>query len=282
MHSTTPRMPALRNLTLCLALLGGCALGPASDAESAEARIQALLEQVLPTQLLLVGEQHDVPQHQILQANLVTALIERNQLGALVLEMATEGTSTAGLARDASDTRVRQALQWGSSQEAGWPWKVYGPVVMRAVRSGVPVLGGNLPRDAMRSAMSTVALDETLNPQALAQLQENIQTGHCGLLPERQLAPMARVQIARDESMARTAASVIQPGKTVMLVAGNQHVRRDLGIPRHLDPGLNLRIIAAQALGTEALPAKDADQIWTSPARPPRDYCADLKQQLKR
>jgi uncharacterized iron-regulated protein len=266
---------------LSLVLLGGCALVPSAEVIS-EARVQSLLGQVLPTQLLLVGEQHDVPQHQALQARLVSALVERNQLAALVLEMASEGTSTIGLPSGASDTQVRRALQWEGDQESGWPWPVYGPVVMRAVRSGIPVLGGNLPRDTLRSAMSNGALDEALSPQALARQQDNIQQGHCGLLPQQQIAPMTRIQIARDQAMARTAVSAVQPEKTVLLVAGNQHVRRDLGIPQHLPPGVSARVVAAQAVGTEALPPDQADQRWTSPAQPRRDYCADLKRQLNR
>jgi uncharacterized iron-regulated protein len=82
--------------------------------------------------------------------------------------------------------------------------------------------------------------------------------------------------------MARTAVSAVQPEKTVLLVAGNQHVRRDLGIPQHLPPGVSARVVAAQAVGTEALPPDQADQRWTSPAQPRRDYCADLKRQLNR
>jgi uncharacterized iron-regulated protein len=282
----TDRPVALRLLAasqlLCLAQLGGCALPAGPGATVSKVPVRAMLERVLPTQLLLVGEQHDMPQHQALQQGLVAALAERGQLAALVLEMAAEGTTTAGLPNSATDIQVRQALQWSSDQENGWPWSVYRPVVMQAVRSGVPVLGGNLPRRAVHSAMSNVALDRTLSPQALDQQQSNIQQGHCGLLPARQLLPMARVQIARDQAMARTAASAIRPGQTVMLVAGNQHVRRDLGIPQHLDPGLVARVISAQALEGGALPPDQADQIWISPESPPRDYCADLEQQLKR
>ncbi|MBC7468864.1 MAG: ChaN family lipoprotein, partial [Ramlibacter sp.] len=53
------------------------------------------------TALLLLGEQHDEPDHQKLQREMVQALAGRGVLAALALEMAEEGASTAGLAREA-------------------------------------------------------------------------------------------------------------------------------------------------------------------------------------
>jgi hypothetical protein len=49
---------------------------------------------------------------------------------------------------------------------------------------------------------------------------------------------MTRIQIGRDQAMARTAAAAVRPGQTVLLVAGNGHVQRDLGVPLHLPPDL--------------------------------------------
>ena len=51
--------------------------------------------------------------------------------------MTERGHSIAGLPRNASHAQVRQTLAWA---DAGWPWAHYGPVVMAAVREGVPVV----------------------------------------------------------------------------------------------------------------------------------------------
>ena len=76
-------------------------------------------------------------------------------------------------------------------------------MVMNAVRAGVPVLGGNLPRTQMKQAMGEARYDSHL-PAAGWQLQlDAIKDGHCGLLPESQFAPMARIQLARDEAIVR-------------------------------------------------------------------------------
>lgn len=276
------RRPLLPAAALSLALLGaaGCAT-PAPLGAAAQARLATLL----PADALLLGEQHDAPAHQQLQRQAVQWLAARGELAALALEMAEQGRSTAGLPRDASEADVQHALAW---RDAGWPWQTYRPVVMAAVRAGVPVLGANLPAARQREAMRDAALDARLPPAALAEQQQRMRDGHCGLLPESQIGPMTRVQIARDIAMADTVRAARQPGRTVLLVAGNGHVHRALGVPLHLPPDLTAKVLSAQSGQaqaaidsevTDTLPAhtSGADLLWPTPPMPPRDYCAELR-----
>ena len=276
------RRPLLPAAALSLALLGaaGCAT-PAPLGADGQARLATLL----PADALLLGEQHDAPAHQQLQRQAVQWLAARGELAALALEMAEQGRSTAGLPRDASEADVQHALAW---RDAGWPWNTYRPVVMAAVRAGVPVLGANLPAARQREAMRDAALDARLPPAALAEQQQRVRDGHCGLLPESQIGPMTRVQIARDIAMADTVRAARQPGRTVLLVAGNGHVHRALGVPLHLPPDLTTKVLSAQSGQaqaaidsevTDTLPAhtSGADLLWPTPPVPPRDYCAELR-----
>lgn len=257
-------------VALC-GLLAGCAT-PLAD-------VPARIHDLLPADIVLLGEQHDAPDHQRLQRAVVLELARRQQLVAVAMEMAEQGRSTAGLARDATDTQAQAALRWN---DGAWSWSAYGPVVMAAVRSGVPVLGANLPRDAMRAAMANTTLDTHLAPGGLDQQHDNIRTGHCRLLPESQVAPMARIQIARDAAMAHTAMAATQPGKTVLLVAGGAHVSRALGVPTHLPASVRARTILAVAGRPDAAAASGADLLWETPELPPRDHCAGLEQRLKK
>lgn len=212
-------------------------------------------------QVLLLGEQHDAGAHQRMHRAAIEDLAARGRLAAVALEMAEQGHSTAGLPRDTQEADVRQALDWN---EETWPWRAYEPAVMAAVHAGVPVLGANLPRAQMRAAMADAQLDTLLGHAALNEQQQRIRDGHCTLLPEVQVAPMARVQIARDRAMAATVARAARPERVVILIAGGGHVEPTLGVPVHLPPGLRVEVVR-----------------W--PAQPPaRDYCADLKQQLAR
>jgi uncharacterized iron-regulated protein len=244
-----------------------------------------MLERTMPTPLLLLGEQHDAPDHQRLQRELVRQLASRGELGALVLEMAPRDRSTQGLRPDASEAEVQTALNWAQTN-GGWPWPVYGPVVMTAVRAGVPVLGGNLPRSDMAAAMNNAALDGLLERDAFMEQQANIRKGHCDMLPESQIVPMTRIQIARDQAMAQTAMRALRREQTVLLVAGNEHVRRDLGVPRFLPARLAFKVVQSRAqpntLEDPVATSSHADLLWTSPPQPPRDHCAEMKRHLGR
>lgn len=213
-----------------------------------------------PLDLLLLGEQHDAAEHQDMHRKVVEALAGRGILAAVVLEMAERGRTTAGLPPTANEAQVREALGWGPG---GWSWEAYRPAVMAAVAAGVPVLGGNLPRPHMREAMADTQLDATLPGQALRDHQQAVREGHCNLLPEHQIAPMARIQIARDRAMAQTLQQAAIRGKTVVLLAGGRHVDARLGVPLHLPAGLRV-----QATRWPPQPAK-------------KDYCAELEAQLK-
>lgn len=262
---------ALRWGTLaCAMVLSGCAsVVPASNWTER-------LPSLLPTDALLLGEQHDAPDHQRLQRETVQWLAARGQLAAVVMEMAERGHGTRGLSRDATEAQVQAALHWN---DAAWPWKAYGPVVMAAVAEGVPVLGGNLPRSQMRAAMGETAWDQHLPPLALQRQYDALREGHCGLLPEAQIPPMARVQMARDASLARTAQTAAQDGRTVLLIAGGGHVLRSLGVPTHWPDSFKSKVALAQSDQASAAIKTEADAIIVTPALPPRDHCAPLRQQ---
>jgi uncharacterized iron-regulated protein len=269
--------------TLLVVALAGCAAPPTPPA------VMADLHGLLPTPLLLLGELHDAPEHQALQRATVEHLAQQGRLAAVVLEMVERGLGTTGLPADASEARVRESLQWREPSNSGaWAWTVYGPVVMAAVRAGVPVLGGNLPRVQMRAVMTDASLDNVLPAEALQRQREAMRTGHCDLLPETQIAPMTRIQLARDHSLAQTAVAALRPGQTVLLIAGNAHVQRDLGVPLHLAPGQGHRVVLSLAREGVALarsepsPQAQADRHWVTPPRPAKDHCAALRQRLVR
>jgi uncharacterized iron-regulated protein len=242
----------IRLTAVLLALLAGCSAAlPLPDAVNADGPVP---------DVLMLGEQHDAPDHQAMHERVVKALAQRGVLAAVVLEMADRGHSTAGLPASATEAQVREALDWS---EAGWPWAPYRPAIMAAVAAGIPVVGGNLARPQLREARTDTTLDAMLPGPALKAQQQAIRQGHCDLLPESQIGPMTRMQIARDRALAQTLAAAVVPGKTVLLLAGGRHIDEQLGVPLHLPPGLH--VVAAPL-----------------PPQPQRkDYCAELEQQMK-
>lgn len=266
-------MPFRFTLTplVAAALLAGCSLLPPGPDAPVARRVSALL----PADALIVGEQHDSPEHHTMERETVEALIARGQLAALLLEMAEDGQNTAHVAPSASEEQVKVALGWN---EKAWPWADYGPAVMAAVRAGVPVIGANLPRARMKDAMADVSLDVQLNGEAFAAQQDAVREGHCKLLPEAQILPMTRIQVGRDRAMAQAIVKARQPGRTVLLITGAGHAVRALGVPQHLPDDVRVKVVRLLAgpAPSDAAGA-DFDGTWQTPAMPEKDYCAELR-----
>ena len=240
---------------VCCGVLSSCTSPPEApvlrpQGAQAHAVTASRLDALLPTDALLLGEQHDVSEHQQIHQQVIALLAERTLLGALVLEMADKGTGTAKLHPSSTEQQAKKALKWS---DTGWPWEAYGPAVMTAVRAGVPVVGGNLPRGSMQSSMNDGKLDGQLPGPALKAQQQLIRIGHCNLLPESQITPMTRIQIAKDISMAETVNDMAVPGKVVVLLAGG---------------------------GAAAEKNNAFNAVWATPAVAEKDYCADFKAQM--
>ena len=274
-------------LLMPLLLLAACARVPAPRLfPHAPNEITARTDALLPADVILLGEQHDAAEHQHIHRQVIEYLAVRGLLGAVVLEMAEAGTSTAALKSNSTQLQVQAALGWN---DKSWPWQAYGPAVMAAVKAGVPVLGANLPAAQMRNAMVDSRLDQRLPGPALKAQQQLIRIGHCGLLPEDRISPMTRIQIARDISMANTVEQAALPGKTVVLLAGSGHVNRVLGVPQHLPSGTKVKAVHLRA--GPALPAPDTrqaienqaafDTVWPTPTVPEQDYCKDLQEKFR-
>ena len=277
--------PLAKPLVLATALLlGGCAHQKSTELTS-DAQWQQTLAQWSGAPAILLGEQHDQTSHHQWEAATVRHLAAQGQLAALVIEMAPAGGDTRALKPGASDEEVKTALLWAQGGgPGGWPWQDYGPMVMAAVQAGVPVLGGNLPRAQMKQAMGEARYDSHL-PAAGWQLQlDAIKQGHCGLLPESQFAPMARIQLARDEAMAKVSTAaykLAKPGQTVLLVAGRGHVRSDIGVPTWLAADFEPKVTIAQSDKAQVAINMKADKLLTLPGTASKDHCAELGEQWK-
>lgn len=281
----SPRAAAWLLCAAAAALMTGCASRPQAPIleqpvgnAAAASAVADRLDALLPADVLLLGEQHDAAEHQRIGQQVIAILAARGLLAAVALEMADAGVSTATLQPGASEAQTRRALAWN---DKAWPWQAYGPAVMTAVRAGVPVLGANLPRARMQASMADSKFDGQLQGPALKAQQQLIRTGHCNQLPEGQITPMTRIQIARDMSLAETLQQAVLPGKVVVLLAGSGHVDRQLGVPQHLPSDLNAKAVRLRAgEGADSDRAQAFDAVWPTPAVPAVDYCAGLKARL--
>lgn len=242
---------------------------------------QQLLIQLAAAPQVLVGEQHDNPDHHALQLWLLRALATQRAQGSLLLEMlvpkqqAAVDQVRAGYAKGQAPADLYQALQW----QPNWDWGVYGALVGYAVQQPWPLQSANLDRSEIMQIYAQqpgLAGNASSAPLVREVLLQQIRESHCDLLPESQLPAMLAVQQQRDRRMAERLRDAPEPA---LLFAGAFHVRRDLGVPLHLqDLGAadgTLVLVLAEA--GSAVSEGQGDFVWYTAAQPEEDHCAALR-----
>ena len=116
-------------------------------------------------------------------------------------------------------------------------------------------------------------IEAELPKAVLAAQADTVRNAHCGALPEAMVEPMARAQIARDVVMAEAMRPHASRG--AVLIAGNGHVRRDIGVPYWL----RAQGLATWSIGyVEAAGASgEYDREQRIPAVDRPDPCAKFK-----
>lgn len=128
---------------------------------------------------------------------------------------------------------------------AGWNWNFYRPFVALALQYDVPLIAANLSNaDTTKivrggyaavfddASLATLGLGRPIAADWQSAQEREIDKGHCHALPPAMWPPMARAQLARDAVMAEVLRRHAKGG--VVLLAGNGHVRSDIGVPRWL------------------------------------------------
>lgn len=258
----------------------------------------ALIDRLQHADAVLLGEQHDNAEHHRLQAWIARELAARGRRLVVAYEMIDESQKPAldaflaGHPRDAA--ALGDLLGWDDSGWPDWPAN-YQPIADAALAQpnppATPIVPANLPlgtvrgiaRDGLAAATLDPALHELLrqaaarDPAILAGHAEDIRESHCGMLPDRALAPFALAQYARDAVMARAiqAAHDANPDALVLLIAGNGHARKDVGVPLHLArlaPGLKLLSVGLIE-GDAPLETAPFDWVWLTAPLAREDPC---------
>ena len=239
---------------------------------------EQLVERLAEQPWVLVGEQHDNPDHHALQLWLLRALAQHRAQGSLLLEMLSPSQQALAeqVAMQLREGRpvadLASALEWSN----GWPWSLYGPIVDYGLRQPYGLRSANLERaEVMAIYRQQPELQGHLSTaEAVRQpLLEQIRQSHCDKLPVSQLPAMLAVQQQRDRRMAEQLLAAPTPA---LLLAGSFHVRRDLGVPLHLQDlgaGDDGAVLILSEVG-KPVSAAQADYVWYTAALPAEDYCS--------
>jgi uncharacterized iron-regulated protein len=250
----------------------------------------------------LLGEVHDNPDHHAFQLECLVALGESGLRPAVAFEQ---------LDREYEPALQRLLAAGGPTAEAvatttnfdrkNWGWDFYRPLIETALRYRMPLRAANLSRAAagrvVKSGLdslgegrtATLRIDAAWSEARDQVLREIIVEGHCRALPESIVPGMVLAQRARDATLAE---ALLGPGPDgAVLIAGNGHVRRDLGVPLYLrqarpdDSILSIGLLEVEAgmtdpaeylAGTTGGEAQH-DFVWFTARWDRPDPCAKLK-----
>lgn len=285
-----------------LALLPGCATGRSE----AEREMLALAAAMAVRPVVLLGEVHDN--------------VEQHRLRALALQHLLAGGARPAIAFEQFDREqqplidrlrtesARQGMPAGvqarqiaaMAGRSGWNWPLYEPYLALAIEHQLPIIAANLSRaDAMKigrasgfdALFDAVTIErfglDRLPDDYLAAHRQAVDDGHCKLMRAELLPALARAQIARDVVLLQS----IRPAMTdgVVLLTGNGHVRKDIGLPFLMSADERKRTQAIGLLERDedgsAPPARwrerfDAVFVTSRQSRP--DPCEGLRKRSER
>ena len=266
-----------------------------------------LRDAVVAARVVLIGEQHDNPDHHVLQARLLGELVSAGQRPAVVFEMIDVDkqplVAQARRAHPDDPQALARALDW---EHSGWPaFPLYRPVFARALRARLPILGAGIDRSAAtrivhqgvsalpNALVRTFALDQPLAPDLLAKCRQEMAEVHCGLLPPSMLDGMVLVQRARDAYLAERLHAGIELAGRAVLIAGSGHVRDDRGVPTALAAAYGTSALAIGLVEVEdgvSRPERYAANydarrlpfgyVWFTPRANDVDHCKALRESM--
>lgn len=282
-------------LQALLGLLTAVAVGTAAGVEL-DPNPLAILHAIQGHRVVLLGEVHDsAAQHALRTAALRQWVVAGARPAIAFEQFDRERQADIERARRERPKDVDYLIAQAKSDPA-WQWRYYRPFVALALEYDLPIVAANLSRgDAMRVAIegwpaifdpatrSELRLDAL--PADFRRKHENaIAIGHCNLLPADALPARARAQMARDIVMAQSIRPYLERG--VVLLAGNGHVRRDIGVPFWLMASERRSIVSIGMLEREtddsASESAAAYNAYVITERAERaDPCKDLTQRLR-
>lgn len=277
-------------VTLAGALPLAAAGPPGAETHRIDATADALAEAMARSRSVLLGEVHDNAAQHALRLAALQRLIASGARPVLAFEQFDrERQPDIDRLRRERPGDADALVALGASS---WEWRHYRPFVQLALDHDLPIVAANLSRaEAMKVSMTgwdalfdpsvqdRLGLDR-LPPAFVAAHEQAVARGHCDLLPAASLPAMARAQIARDIVLAQAVRPHLSSG--VVLLAGNGHVRNDIGVPVWLAEarGQFLSIALLESgIASDATAPFDLI-VETAPAARP-DPCESLRRRLK-
>jgi uncharacterized iron-regulated protein len=280
---------------VCGAILLGPQPGHAQGGFNVAATPEALAAAMATRRSVLLGEVHDNAEQHALRVEALRQRIAAGARPAIAFEQFDRDRQIDidRLRREEPGNADALITAAGASS---WQWKFYRPFVQLALDHDLPIVAANLSRgDAMKvantgwGALFDVATQKSLGLDRLADAfiaahERTVARGHCDLLPAELLPSMARAQIARDIVLARSLRAYLDQG--VVLLTGNGHARKDIGVPVWLDADerrdvVTIGLIEADAEGSMVELRERYDVVIETSQAERLDPCEALRKRFQ-
>lgn len=256
-----------------------------------------IIDQLAQRRVIYLGETHNSLADHRLQLRIIEALHKRGLDLALAMEMFPT-TSQQALDRyllqedTLSESEFLRASRWFEVWR--YDWRLFRPIFTFLRRNKIPVYGINVDRKIVSTVFKEGHTDTLTSNQktAIAEERDLALPGYVERLRKvygyhaeapgstsNGIAGFIQSQAIWDESMAENISNILKdnPDKTVIVIAGTQHTRKDSGIP----PRVNRRVAVSQAsvlnLYSEAPPKNPENRCDFFFLRPPMSLSAKGK-----
>ncbi len=237
-----------------------------------------LLDQLASTPLVFVGENHDNPEHHLIQVQILQGLMGRYGFQTAAMEFfqrPAQGIIDDYMKGEINETDFLEKVQW--TKTWGFPYYFYRPLILQIREKNGVLLAVNVPREIVkkvaRSGLAGLTPEEReqaarkidLENQAHRAYLKEVFGGHSHHGIEN-FDFFYQAQCVWDETMAETIADYVKnhPGPMVVFT-GNGHIVNKFGIPDRVRKRMPvpMAVIAVYPL-TESLriDRNMADYLW--------------------
>lgn len=251
---------------------------PQGGATSSISSFENTVIELEKNRVIYLGETHDSMADHLLQMRIIQSLQARGVDLVIAMEMFPKSSQQALDDYILDDTKMVEtdflrASHWFDVWR--YDWRLFRPIFNLCRQKKIPVYGINVDREIVSSVFSsgntdslsteqlqTVAQERDLSLNGYVERLHNIHKFHAKSPHGKGIAGFIQSQAIWDESMAENIANIVQknPHKTVIVIAGAQHTRKDSGIPPRLLRRMNIQQASVLNLYSDNAPLNPGSQ----------------------
>jgi aminopeptidase N len=240
--------------------------------------------------VIYLGEAHDsLPDH-LLQLRIIQALKKQGLDLAIAMEMFPESSQLAldeyvlGQT-EMTETAFLRASRWFDVWR--FDWRLFRPIFNFCRREKIPVYGINIKREIVSTVFSdghtdslnleqqqTLAPDRDLAMDGYVERLRKVHGYHAEAPhgKDKGIAGFVQSQAIWDESMAENISTLLEdnPDKTILVIAGSQHTRKDSGIPPRVSRRMDVKQASVLNIYSDhapSVPSSQADYFFMAEPR---------------